>query len=309
MKKKIAAIVLVLSLLFSLTACVASDKKKLAEMSKAKESSTAAGEEALTAAGETKAANNSGEKPTLEMTPEESQIFDALNIDPNKLLEESSTEPLTLVISQDLIADNGKEINVDLNSDGTPASSGTKQDFKNIIKSRKFTLEGVFMADGETRPVKIAVDGNKYFLETSGSPEDGFTAKVQMIIDGKNIYTVVPALKMYMKIDETEDSDYLDPEEFVSIDSEYISSSEVVVDGKTYLCEHYKSEGTETKYYFLEGKIKRVEIINDDGATTIIDLTKFTDSVDENLFKLPSGYMPLDLEKLANATATTRKPE
>lgn len=198
----------------------------------------------------------------------------------------------------------------DLIKDGTSTKKTSLRD--DIIiktsKTGKFTLKAKIKASsGEDTPVTCVTSDKKfaYDMTMNGS-------QVRIIMDGNNLYLLLPSLKWYVKM-STDDIGLESMDDMMSnlanSEDKYVGSTKVTVNGTEYTCEEYKnSDGRITKYYFdKNNNWKRIEGINGDEVT-IMEIDSFSGKVDESVFSL-KGYTDMTALVMgqANITTTTKK--
>lgn len=198
----------------------------------------------------------------------------------------------------------------DLIKDGTSTKKTSLRDDVIIKTSKtgKFTLKAKIKASsGENTPVTCVTNGKKfaYDMTMNGS-------QVRIIMDGNNLYLLLPAIKWYFKM-STDDIGLESMDDMMSnlasTEDKYVGSTKVTVNGTEYTCEEYKnSDGRITKYYFdKNNNWKRIEGINGDEVT-IMEIDSFSGKVDDSVFSL-KGYTDMTALVMgqANITTTTKK--
>lgn len=198
----------------------------------------------------------------------------------------------------------------DLIKDGTSTKKTSLRDDVIIKTSKtgKFTLKAKIKASsGENTPVTCVTNGKKfaYDMTMNGS-------QVRIIMDGNNLYLLLPSLKWYVKM-STDDIGLESMDDMMSnlanSEDKYVGSTKVTVNGTEYTCEEYKnSDGRITKYYFdKNNNWKRIEGINGDEVT-IMEIDSFSGKVDDSVFSL-KGYTDMTALVMgqANITTTTKK--
>ena len=198
----------------------------------------------------------------------------------------------------------------DLIKDGTSTKKTSLRDDVIIKTSKtgKFTLKAKIKASsGENTPVTCVTNGKKfaYDMTMNGS-------QVRIIMDGNNLYFLLPAIKWYFKM-STDDIGLESMDDMMSnlasTEDKYVGSTKVTVNGTEYTCEEYKnSDGRITKYYFdKNNNWKRIEGINGDEVT-IMEIDSFSGKVDDSVFSL-KGYTDMTALAMgqANITTTTKK--
>lgn len=198
----------------------------------------------------------------------------------------------------------------DLIKDGTSTKKTSLRDDVIIKTSKtgKFTLKAKIKASsGEDTPVTCVTSDKKfaYDMTKNGS-------QVRIIMDGNNLYLLLPSLKWYVKM-STDDIGLESMDDMMSnlanSEDKYVGSTKVTVNGTEYTCEEYKnSDGRITKYYFdKNNNWKRIEGINGDEVT-IMEIDSFSGKVDDSVFSL-KGYTDMTALVMgqANITTTTKK--
>lgn len=198
----------------------------------------------------------------------------------------------------------------DLIKDGTSTKKTSLRDDVIIktAKTGKFTLKAKIKASsGEDTPVTCVTSDKKfaYDMTKNGS-------QVRIIMDGNNLYLLLPSLKWYVKM-STDDIGLESMDDMMSnlanSEDKYVGSTKVTVNGTEYTCEEYKnSDGRITKYYFdKNNNWKRIEGINGDEVT-IMEIDSFSGKVDDSVFSL-KGYTDMTALVMgqANITTTTKK--
>ena len=198
----------------------------------------------------------------------------------------------------------------DLIKDGTSTKKTSLRDDVIIktSKTRKFTLKAkIKAASGENTPVTCVTNGKKfaYDITKNGS-------QVRIIMDGNNLYLLLPAIKWYVKM-STDDIGLESMDDMMSnlasTEDKYVGSTKVKINCEDHTCEEYKSsDGTVIKYYFNSKKEwKRMEVITEDEVA-IYEITSFSNKADESIFSL-NGYADMSalLGQMDMVTTTTKK--
>ena len=325
MKRNIIAILLVFALLVSFAACRKLETEYTVETRPYVVDSNGVTQDVqsiVNSDGETEYFyyDNSGNKITVDskdvevetkkvavtapttLSPEAQSLFDVFN-DPEKfeeLMEEDATEP-KLEMADDIIPDDQfNKIDTDIGSDGKPVRDKAREQYMKIVEGETFTMDMVMKTNtnGEEMalPIVAVRDGDNLFLETA-MPVDGSKGAMRLqflILNGK-AYTVIPQMRAYMEVPkETIDQMGLGDivVEEAKDNSEYVESGEVKINGKTYICDVYKSEDSTIKYYFLNGELKRIETISGEN-TAIMEINSLSDKADKSKLVLPKGYLDL----------------
>lgn len=249
-----------------------------------------------------------------ELSDEElAAILESLDIDPNNpdaiqdLMIEEGSEDIDFEFGSDLIDDsNSNKIDVELNENGRPDRSKMDGEFAEIFKQDKFTLKmnirTVSAGEEMNIPLTMIKNGEELYTElTVPVQEKGGVMRVATLAskDG-NYYMIMPTMRMYMAVPTESMGDMLpsDLSEIISeenVNSTYIETREVEIDGKTYICDVYEDDGVTGKHYYDESGIKRVEYTDGDDIS-IMEITELTNTADQSKFKLPAGY--INMEKI-----------
>lgn len=321
MKRNIISIVLVFALLMSFAAC-----QRFEGDYKFEEKAYIVDSEGVTRSVETETGadgnelhyyiNDFGEKVYVnsnevvvdKVTPTESTTFsaemqsylDTFN-DPDaleNLIEEDSEVP-ELEFGDNVIDDsNSSEIKVELNENGKPAHSNAANNYAEIIKSEIFTIDFTVKTemDGTSMiiPITVVRDGQNLYFGGKMPVEDKGSMRFSFIInENDDCYMVVPAMRAYMTIPKEYMSNVIPTDMPIEeIDSDYVGSSEVVYDGKTYICDTYEKDGTVTKQYFINDELRRIETISGEDVI-IMEINTISKTADKSKFDLPKNYMDL----------------
>ena len=260
-----------------------------------------------------------------ELTPEEQSFLNVFN-DPDafeNLADETLTQP-ELEISDELIPEEDfKEIEVEIDKDGNPKHKDVEKRFTDIIEGGKFTFDLVIKSvtpeDEVVIPMRLIRDGNKMYYEVAAPVSEQGSVKMALLFRDNTCYMIIPSMRAYMK-SPVEDMDQIldvDINDLVGSETEdkstYISSNEVEINGKKYICDIYESDETTVKYYYSDKEIKRIEMVSPDGKTEIVEFNEVSDKVDSSKLKVPSGYfdmtnlMKQDYSAFSGIVATTKK--
>ena len=198
----------------------------------------------------------------------------------------------------------GSQVEVTTGTDGMPVNSNLERVMGSILKSSTYTMKFEInttdqKGNAETLPITAAVSGKKTSLETKiEMTAGGADISIRMLSTGTDFYAIIPSMKAYMKLPAAEFKG-LFPDVLNSNKTtiKYVGTTNVNYKGIKYICETYKGDGTVTKYYFNGGNLKRIEIIEKDGSSSILENVSFSATVDESVFTLPTGY--IDMSGLA----------
>ncbi len=252
------------------------------------------------------------EKESFSLTPEEQSFFDIYNNPEalDQLIDSSMTTP-ELDLSDDAISeDKFEKIEVELDGNGKPVHENVEKTFEEILSGKKFTVDVVFkgIVNGTetTIPMKASRDGDKLYIETAIPVEGQGSLKCNIIMRDNQCYFVLPAMRAYMAAPVESMGEIFTEDFFATAEqdtqSKYVSSAEVELEGKTYICDIYESNGSVTKEYYLDGDLKRLEVINGEDIT-ITQFNEVSDKVDSSVFKVPTYYM--DMSRLMSMSDVT----
>ncbi len=171
-----------------------------------------------------------------------------------------------------------------------------------VIKSNKYTLDMVIVAQGMEMPMVMCINGKEYAASISLNMG---TLKIDARVFSQNgkYFIVIPMLGMYSEINEEDSSDITGATGNLTDDAKYVKSTKVK-DGKTtYTCEEYKNKNGDTiKYYFNEkNEWKRWEIIDKDDNISVFKINSLKNSVDKKMFEVPKYLTKVDYDKFIGA--------
>lgn len=233
------------------------------------------------------------------LSPEMQSYLDTFN-DPDaleNLIEEDSELP-ELEFGDDLIDDsNSTEVDVELGNDGKPAHSDATNNYAEIVKSQTFTLDFTVSTEMEgqsmTIPITVIRDGQNLYFGGKIPVENKGSMRFSFIIKDDGCYMVVPAMRAYMTISKEYIGEMIPADIPIDeIDADYKGSSEVKINGKTYICDTYEKDGTVTKQYFINDELKRIETVSGEDVV-IMELNSISKTADKSKFNLPKNYMDL----------------
>lgn len=247
----------------------------------------------------------------VSLTPEEQSFLESFN-DPESIdqfIDSNEPEP-ELELSDDIIDESKiKEIEVKVDSEGEPIHEDQpngKDDYKSVLEGSKYTvslnLKSNVNGIDTTIPITIYRDGDKFFIETKMPVEDKGSIKSNFLLMNQKCYMIIPSMRCYISVPMDSVSEIFSPEVFDSaeIESTFVSSGEISLDGKKYICDTYDADGQTVRYYYLDGALKRIETIaGEDNA--IMEFKNVSTSVDSSKFKVPTTYF--DMTKLMGSDA------
>lgn len=168
--------------------------------------------------------------------------------------------------------------------------------YKKLFKSQTYYVE--FTTDDEMTPdpITMACKNGNIYMRTKFEGMD-----CTMIYQKKqdNIYMVLSAYHVYCKMpsDMMDDLDMSDFGDATPVKD--IEVSDVTLGNRDCRCETYTlKDGSVSSYYFYNGELVRLDQISTDGETSIMNIIKISSAVDDSLFELPKGFIPINLSKL-----------
>lgn len=169
--------------------------------------------------------------------------------------------------------------------------------YKTLFQSQQYFVE--FSTEDDeltTDPVTVAVKNGNIYMKTKFEGMD-CTMLYQKKKD--SVYVVLSDYHVYCKmpsdtINDLDMSDFGDTSDVKSVEV-----SDVTLGDRECRCEEYTLEdGSISSYYFYNGELVRLDQISSEGETSIVNITKISSAVDDSLFELPKGYIPVNLSKL-----------
>ncbi len=249
--------------------------------------------------------------PDGSLTPEAQSLLDQFN-DPSsieQLIDNTSPAP-TLAIGETVVDEKKiKKIKVDTDKNGKPLQpiitnqpGAEKVDYKEILSGDRYTASlnlktSVNGGTPTTIPITVSRNGNMFFMQTLMPISEKGSAESNFLLRDNKCYLIIPSMRCYYatEVEEVEDifsAEVFDPN---SVESTFISRGEIVIDGVTYICDTYESNGQTVRYLYLNGTLKRIEII-DGQDSTIMEIRYISRNITASNFEVPSGY--LDMAKL-----------
>ncbi len=298
--KRIISILLVLFLVFSLSACKRNGEEDNTETTDSPNETTTQGFEFAT--------DENGELVTdadgnlVFVNPWEGLFSGDIGS-----IFSTTSESFTLISDETMPT--GSKVEVPVNSSGKPKESLVDKALGNTFKGDKYYMKfnaQVYM-DGarQTMPVAIYVSGNKSLIEMSLS--GGTLGKMSVLSNDSGQFFLINALagllKGYIKVSDEEAGEYSDLFDFSSMsdteDIEYVKTDKVVYKGVEYLCEEYRTESGTIRFFFSDGKLKRVEQVDNDGSRLIMENIEISTNFSESVFEIPKDYKEINENDLA----------
>ncbi len=299
MIKKVLCVFMVFALIFTLGAC----KKNNDKVPTAGGSTTVAGqtEETTDSDSETDTVTGDNGEPVT---------------DENGNTVVTGTTQATPLISDETMPA-GKPVEVPTTTGGKPTNSLIDSSLGNILKGDKYSIKFTAQMDmdGSRQAISavIYVSGKKSLMElTIGDAGLGLglgLGKMAVLNNGTEKYLLIDILallKGYVRIPADESGEFDDMFNFSGFsdtsDMTYVKTTKVTYKGVEYISEEYRSSDATIKFFFNEGKLKRIEQVGDDGSKVFMENIVITDKFNESIFNIPSGYKEIsekDLEGLS----------
>ena len=248
--------------------------------------------------------NDSANSSTLSSS-ESDAILDMmadLEKNPDKYAEDI-TVPELEGGNEPIPEDSFTEIEVEIGEDGNPDHGEEAKNYQELLRGGKFTIEVIMCTTqgGQTTtvPFTIIKDGNKLAAEAIAPMEGAGSMRIKYLVKDGIQYAILPAMKFYFELGPADDVETIFSEEMLDeiINSSkegqtYVSSAEVSIDGKTYVCDIYNNEdGSTSKVYYLNGILAREETTTPEGDTMIVEYKNLSANVDASAFNLPKDYI------------------
>lgn len=166
--------------------------------------------------------------------------------------------------------------------------------YKKLFSSGTYYIE--FSSDSMDSPVTAAVKNENIYMKTS---LEGMNCTMIYQKKKDSVYVVLNDYRVYCKmpssmLDELDMTDFGD-----SSDIKDVTVYEATIGDRDCICEAYElKNGGISTYYFYNGTLVRMDQIDKDGSTSVMEVTKISSSVDDSLFELPKGFIPFNLSKL-----------
>ena len=206
----------------------------------------------------------------------------------------------------------GTPVEVPTNKDGKPTNSKLRALFDKAKKGQQLMMKlyvssqdmsdmGTMAYTFYTKGDKIAIDMSVPAVASLGAL--GSLGSMRAIINGNQAtINFGKAYHFTTTLDDAEDMG-MGTEIFDAIaaeDMDYQGTARVKDGGKTYDCETYTDDGVTNKYYFdTSGKLVRVEIITDDGMSTVMKVVNYSFTVSDKEFEpVGKAVSEEDLEKM-----------
>lgn len=237
---------------------------------------------------------------THSLTPEAQSFIDSFgDVDSIEDMMQADVTVPDLDNGELIPEDSFNDIEIEVDTDGNPVHENVALSYNDIISSNTFTIESNIqtITNGQKNviPMTIMRDGNNLYFETALPLKEGVgSTRVNMLFLDNTCYTIIPSMRAYLSIPKETAGEMIPADAFdiEGIEGNYVSSGEVVFEGQTYVCDVYDTDGSTTKYYYLDGQLKRVETVNGEDSS-IIEFKKLTTDVDKSKFAVPKNYIDM----------------
>jgi hypothetical protein len=241
------------------------------------------------------------EPPTL--TPEQQSFIDSFGEDVGSIedmMEADATVPN--LENGELIPDDAfnNDLKLEVDEEGNPIHEDVELSYEEIIAGNTFSMEANVKTNAggvETiAPLNIMRNGTNLYFETALPLKEGTgSTRVNLLFLDDACYIIIPSMRAYMSMPKETAGEMIPSDAFDNleeVEGTYISSSEVVHNGETYICDVYETEGATTKYYYQNGQLKRVETVSGEDSS-ILEFKTLSTQVDESKFAVPKNYIDL----------------
>lgn len=297
MTKKILCVFMVFALIFSLGAC----KKDKDNLPTGSDSTTTVGQTDDTSVSTTISA-------TEVVTDENGEPVTDKNGD--AVVTDTTVAPL---ISDETMP-TGKKVEVTTTANGKPVDALVDSAMGNILKGEKYSIKFTAQIDmdgsKQNMPAAVYVSGKKSLVELtmSGAGLGLGLGKMSVLNNDAGSYMLISILgflKGYVQIPAEEAGEY-SMFDFSGIsgteDMQYVQTTKVTYKGVEYIAEEYRSSDATIKFFFNNGKLKRIEQVSDDGTTIFMENIEVSASFNESVFDIPAGYKEIDEKDLEGLT-------
>ncbi len=198
-----------------------------------------------------------------------------------------------LQITDDLITEDA-ETNTDNTQQAKAEALNRIKSYQELLKSKKFTIKGTIKQGGEdsSYPIVYMRNGEDFFIEAAIPFEEGKVIKANMVYVGGVAYCVIPSLKVYYNAgkDIGDDMGAGAFSDIVTDEYEFIETSTVTIDGKSYTCDKFTFDGDTYKYiYDSKNTLVRIEEIFSKNDYVIAEISSMSTKVDTSKIKKPKG--------------------
>lgn len=166
--------------------------------------------------------------------------------------------------------------------------------YKKLFASGTYYIE--FSSEDIDSPVTAAIKGGNIYMQTK---LEGMSCTMIYQQKKDNFYVVLNDYRVYCKMPSSM-MDELDMANFATkSEVKDVTVYEATIGDRDCVCEAYElKDGGISTYYFYKDTLVRMDQIDKDGNTSVMNIIKISSSVSDSLFELPKGFIPFNLSKL-----------
>lgn len=167
-----------------------------------------------------------------------------------------------------------------------------------IVNTKKFTIVGNLISDGNKIPVEFTFNGDNFAAKMTVT-ESGMTLSMTVMKKSGKYYALIPVMGVYGELDKSMFSEYEANAGSLLEEQTYQKTTTVTYNKTKYTCETYKSKsGVISKYYFDSKKAwKRWEIVDGDSIS-VFTISSFTKGADSDLFTISKSLKKYDFSQM-----------
>ncbi|MBR3803399.1 MAG: hypothetical protein IKK37_08165 [Clostridia bacterium] len=186
----------------------------------------------------------------------------------------------------------GEKVDVDVDASGVPVDSKLKKLVNSITSKNAIFVDGSMPMEGQSVAVKVYIKGDNFATEMKMG-----ATNVRVIYTKDSVKMIFPSLKYYITM-PPESVGPMDTQKMMSMvekmasdELKYVETTNVQLDGKSYICETYQDGVNTNKYYFdSNDNLKRIDIVDSNGTSEVTNFNEFSANVPDGVFSIPSGY-------------------
>lgn len=190
-------------------------------------------------------------------------------------------------------------------SESTTAAQPTylAEKYKKLFQSQAYYVEFTMDDEMAPDPITMAVKNGNIYMETKF---EGMNCTMIYQKKKDSIYAVLSDYHVYCKmpssvIEDLDMSNFGDKADVLDVEVSNVTLGDRDCRSETFTLD----DGSVSTYYFYNGELVRLDQISSDGETSIMNITKISSAVDDSLFELPKGYIPINLSKFDFGEETT----
>lgn len=170
--------------------------------------------------------------------------------------------------------------------------------YRKLFASGTYSMK--FTSDDPDIPGEVltAFKNGSVYMETT---IEGIPAKVIYNDTTKTGVIVLSSLRTYCTLPDDMVSDMASGALDVDGADDYkkVKVYKVSINGRECTCESFSYENGEVKnYYYYDGDLVRMDLIDADGSSTVYNITAISSDVPDSYFEMPKGYIKLNLAKV-----------